>query len=78
MERILDSISPELTTSAAPWAADRSGFATATATDAMRRFSRAFDRWRQLYIGARDELIEANRKSETHGISAAERRDAKS
>ncbi len=77
MERILASIDPELTTEAAPWAADRASFASATAADAMQRFSRAFDRWRQLYDGARAQLIEANRKSETHGISAAERRDAK-
>jgi superfamily II DNA/RNA helicase len=77
MERILASINPELTPEAAPWAADRASFASATAADAMQRFSRAFDRWRQLYDGARAQLIEANRKSETHGISAAERRDAK-
>lgn len=44
----------------------------------MQRFSRAFDRWRQLYSGARAQLIEANRKSETHGISAAERKEARS
>lgn len=77
MERILASVAPELTLEAAPWAADRTAFATATAADATERFSRAFDRWRQLYDGARAQLIEANRKSETHGISAAERRDAK-
>jgi Lhr-like helicase len=77
MERILVSIDPELTAEAAPWAAHRTAFAAATAADAMQRFSRAFDRWRQLYDGARAQLIEANRKSETHGISAAERRDAK-
>jgi hypothetical protein len=77
MERILASINPELTPEAAPWAADHAAFAAATAADAMQRFSRAFDRWRQLYDGARVQLIEANRKSEAHGISAAERRDAK-
>lgn len=77
MERILASINPELTPEAAPWASDRTAFAAATAADAMQRFSRSFDRWRQLYDGARAQLIEANRKSETHGISAAERRDAK-
>ncbi len=77
MEQILASIDPELTPEAAPWAVDRAAFAAATAADAMQRFSRAFDRWRQLYEGARAQLIEANRKSETHGISAAERKEAK-
>jgi hypothetical protein len=74
MERILASINPELTLEAAPWAADRTAFATATAADAMQRFSRAFDRWRQLYDGARAQLIEANRKSETHGGSGCPKR----
>lgn len=77
MERILASIAPELGATAAPWADDRQAFATATAFDAARRFSEAFERWRQLYRGARTQLIEANRKSETHGISASERKDAK-
>ena len=43
----------------------------------LRAFSEAFDRWRQLYDGARAQLMEANRRSEMHGLSAAERREAK-
>jgi helicase-like protein len=77
MKRMLDSIDAELTPEAAPWASDREAFATATADAAMQEFSTAFDRWRQLYEGARDQLKEANRKSEMHGLSAKERRDAK-
>jgi len=77
MERILASVGPELSPESAPWAADRAAFARATSADAARRFSKAFDRWRQLYEGARTQLIEANRKSETQGISAIERREAK-
>jgi Lhr-like helicase len=77
MERILASINPELTLEAAPWASDREAFVGATAADATRHFSNAFDRWRQLYESARTQLIEANRKSETHGISYVERREAK-
>lgn len=77
MERILASIAPELTEEAAPWGRDRAAFAKATADDAARRFSTAFDRWRQLYEGAHTQLVEANRKSEAHGISAQERKDAK-
>jgi hypothetical protein len=77
MRRILASIETELKPDSAPWAADRDALAMATAAGAARRFSEAFDRWRQLYQGARVQLIEANRKSETHGISASERKDAK-
>ena len=77
MKRVLDSIDAELTPEAAPWAVDREAFATATADAAGREFSGAFDRWRQLYEGARDQLKEANRKSEMHGLGAKERRAAK-
>jgi hypothetical protein len=77
MEQILASIGPELTPEAAPWAIDRAAFVAGITAAAMGRFSRAFDRWRQLYDGARSQLVEANRKSETHGISAQERRDAR-
>ena len=77
MERVLNSVDAELTPEAAPWAVDRKAFATATADSAAREFSEAFDRWRQLYEGARDQLKEANRKSEMHGLSAEERKAAK-
>ena len=77
MRRVLDSIDAELTPAAAPWATDREAFAAATADAAAGEFSEAFDRWRQLYEGARAQLKEANRKSEMHGLSAEERRTAK-
>src|SRR5262249_18807356 len=41
------------------------------------RFSEAFDRWRQLYQSARAQLTEANRRSEMHGLSGKERKEAK-
>jgi hypothetical protein len=78
MKRILDAIGSELTETAAPWAADREHFAASTAAEALKRFSEAFDRWRQLYDGARAQLTEANRRSEMHGLSAKERKEAKS
>jgi hypothetical protein len=77
MRRILDSIDAELTPTAAPWAADRQGFADTIAANAAVEFSDAFGRWRQLYDGARTQLMDANRRSEMHGLSAVERRDAK-
>jgi len=77
MKRVLDSIGAELTQEAAPWVPDREAFAAATADAAELEFSNAFDRWRQLYQGARDQLKEANRKSELPGLRANERKTAK-
>ncbi len=77
MQRILRSVESELTDTAAPWAVDRKALAEATAAAAATRFSGAFTRWRQLYEGARAQLVDANRRSEMHGLSGAERREAK-
>ena len=76
MARVLDSVGSELA-DRAPWAADRRALAQTTAERAFARFSDAFERWRQLYAGARAQLEEANRKSEIHGLPADERREAK-
>lgn len=77
MHRILDSVSSELNGSNAPWATDRDVFVNAISAAAPGRFSSAFDRWRQLYLSAHSQLMDANRKSEMHGLSSSERRDAK-
>lgn len=77
MLRILASIDAELTPVAAPWAVDRVQFANGVAANAFDRFSAAFERWRQLYSGARAQLVEANRRSEMHGLPASERKEAK-
>lgn len=77
MRRILDSINTELTPTAAPWAVERQAFVDQMAERAPARFSESFDRWRQLYEGARAQLREANRRSEMVGLPAAERKEAK-
>jgi Lhr-like helicase len=77
MVRLLASIEAELTPEAAPWATDHEAFAAATAREAPRRFSEAFGRWRDLYNSAHAQLAEANRRSEMHGLSAEDRRNAK-
>jgi superfamily II DNA/RNA helicase len=77
MRRVLDSINAELTPEGAPWATDRKAFAAATADATAEEFSGAFNHWRQLYESARDQLKDANRKSEMHGLSAKERKAAK-
>lgn len=77
MKRILNSIDKELSASDASWARDRDSFVRATADNAAKRFSESFGRWRDLYNGARAQLIEANRKSEMHGLNAKDRKEAK-
>jgi Lhr-like helicase len=77
MQRILHSVDSELTPTAAPWAADREGFARGVAERAAATFSDAFGRWRQLYNGARAQLEEANRRSLQHGLPALERKEVK-
>jgi hypothetical protein len=77
MARVLDAIASELTEKAAPWAINREAFAASTAAEAASHFSETFGRWRELYEGAQTELKEANRRSEMHGLSATERRNAK-
>ena len=77
MQRVLDSIATELTPAAAPWASDRRALAQATTDAAAFCFSTTFRRWRELYQGARTQLLEANRKSEMRGLSADERKQAK-
>ena len=77
MLRILKSVSAELNISNAPWAADHDALVSAVSAAAPGRFSSAFERWRQLYLSAHAQLMEANRKSEMHGLSSGERSDAK-
>ena len=77
MARLLASITDELTAEKAPWAADRDALAVEVANGAAAAFSAAFDRWRQLYQGARAQLKDANRRSEMHGLTADARREAK-
>ena len=75
MRRVLEAVKAELT--GVPWAEDRDAFAHTTATAAQKSFSEAFGRWRQLYQSAREQLREANRRSEMHGLSPSERKEAK-
>jgi Lhr-like helicase len=76
MRRILDSVSAELSAATGPWT-NQDEFVASVAAGAFSQFSKAFDRWRQLYLSAHAQLTEANRKSEMHGLSSGERRDAK-
>jgi Lhr-like helicase len=77
MRRIFESIRTDLKASNPLWAADPDRFIEEVVSQAASRFDAAFERWRQLYAGARAQLKEANRKSELPGLSSSERRQAK-
>ncbi|MGH7009418.1 MAG: DEAD/DEAH box helicase, partial [Caulobacteraceae bacterium] len=77
MTRLLGAIRAELPPDRAPWAKDPAAFADEVAAEAATKFSLAFDRWRGLYRGAREMLLDANRKSEMHGLPLEARREAK-
>jgi hypothetical protein len=77
MLRVLESISNELTPEAAVWAADRPALARKTAEQAFTRFSQAFDRWRTLYQGAREQMDQANTVLQTPGLRGSDRAQAK-
>ncbi|MFZ4603480.1 MAG: Zn-binding domain-containing protein [Caulobacterales bacterium] len=60
------------------WAEDLDGYAESVARDSAEQFDAAFNRWRTLYQSAQSQLREANRITETPGIPARERKEAKS
>jgi len=60
-----------------PWLGDADAFVSRVAAAAPTEFDQAFDRWRELYQAARQQLAEANRRSEMRGLGAEERRRVK-
>lgn len=73
LNSILDSKEAVVTKDNAPWSVDRLAFVRQTAEASFDEFNRAFDRWRELYRGAAEQLASANRRSEMRGLSARER-----
>lgn len=59
------------------WMDDPDEFVLDTATNAPKEFDRAFDRWRELYRSAKNQLAQANKRSEITGLSGADRRKIK-
>lgn len=59
------------------WMGDAEEFVLQTAKEAPKAFHKAFDRWRELYRSARNQLAEANKRSEITGLSGADRRKIK-
>ncbi len=73
--RILAAVGDEL---GDEWGDDLDEAALAVVSDAQRLFQDTFNRWRELYQGAQDQLNEANRRQNIPGLSGRERANAKS
>jgi len=78
MRRLLGSISVELDPAKLPWASDLDAFARSTAENAASRFGAAFNRWRELYLSAREQQHKANRRLEMRGLDQKEKQIAQS
>lgn len=77
MKKLLESILNREDATNFGWLEDADEFVKQVAIDAPENFSKAFDRWRQLYQAARTQLVEANRRSEMQGLDGKERREVK-
>jgi hypothetical protein len=75
VRRILSSVGVELGDA---WGDDLDAAAADVVDDAPRQFAGTFDRWRELYKGAQDQLNEANRRQNIPGLSGRERANARS
>lgn len=77
MKEVLDQILTSVNSQMPVWMTDPDDFVMQVATSAPKKFDHAFDRWRELYDSAQTQLREANMRSETQGLSAADRRKVK-
>ena len=77
MKRILNQIIAADNEAAPPWMGEPEGFALDIAQKAPKEFDDAFDRWRELHKSASNQLAEANRRSETPGLSKVDRQKTK-
>jgi hypothetical protein len=75
--RVLDQVNGSLTPQNAPWAVDRVALAQRITASAVKRFSEAFQRWRDLFTAAGRLREEANRILGDHSSRPEDRRAAK-
>lgn len=74
MRRVLEQILAAYPGNSPNWLSDPETFIENLAIKAPGNFNEAFDRWRELYSSAYAQLKDANKGSESHGISAKARR----
>ncbi len=77
MRRVLGRILSSLDGQNPLWMDDPDDYVSEVVTRAPSEFDTAFDRWRELYRSARNQLIEANEQSQVPGLSGSDRRKIK-
>lgn len=77
LSSLLDTKNPVITSENAPWSTNLEAFASQVAEEAFHHFSKSFDRWRELFRGAHEQLQNANLRSEMRGLSAEERNEVR-
>ena len=75
VRRILNSVGAEL---GEEWDDDLDAVASEVVDEAPILFAQTFNRWRELYTGAQDQLNDANRRQNIPGLSGRERANARS
>ena len=73
MKRVLQQILNAVDNKRPPWMGDPDEFIQEVAKQAPKAFDKSFDRWRELYKSAWEQLQEANERSETVNLSGADR-----
>lgn len=77
MLRVLQQILSSLGDDIPDWLSDDKAFVADVARNAPKEFDRGFQRWRDLYNSAREQLLDANTRSQVTGLSGLERRRIK-
>jgi Lhr-like helicase len=76
--RVLDMLGNDLTPELAPWYSGRDVFGSATVTNAIARFDKAFDRWRGLFVAAEQQRDSARKIMDNYSAQASDKRAAQS
>jgi hypothetical protein len=78
IRRVLDLLEDDLTEELAPWYPGRDEFATEVVDQAIGRFDKAFNRWRDLFLAAEQQRDAAHRTESDYSAPPAEKKAAKS
>ncbi|MEZ4321154.1 MAG: DEAD/DEAH box helicase [Myxococcota bacterium] len=76
IRRVLDLVAENLTPELAPWYTDRDAYADSIVAEALKEFSRAFDRWRDLFAAAEEQRDAARRTMDDYAAPYQEKRAA--
>lgn len=76
IRRVLDLVAEDLTLEMAHWYTGRDPYADSIAATALDRFSKAFDRWRDLFAAAEEQRDAARRTMDDYAAPYQEKRAA--